>query len=142
MKETNTTDVMSGIEAGLRREETMTADEAHLANAVGSGLLPVFATPAMTALMEQAAATLLEERLPEGWTSVGIALDIEHTSATPEGMKVRAEAEVTAVEGRKATFAVRAFDEAGEIGRGTHVRFVVDAARFMEKAAAKRGARA
>ncbi len=79
--------------------------------------------------------------MPEGWTSVGIALDIEHTSATPEGMKVRAEAELTAVEGRKATFAVRAFDEAGEIGHGTHVRFAVEAARFMEKAESKRGAR-
>ncbi len=134
-------DVMKDIVVGLRREETMTADGPHLANAVGSGLLPVFATPAMTALIEQAASQLLEERLPEGWTSVGIALDIEHTSATPEGMKVRAEAELTAVEGRKATFAVRAFDEAGEIGHGTHVRFAVEAARFMEKAESKRGAR-
>lgn len=139
MKGDRRMDVTEKIAVGLRREETMVADRAHLANAVGSGLLPVFATPAMTALMEQAAANLLEERLSEGWTSVGSALDIEHISATPEGMRVRAEAELTAVEGRKATFAVRAFDETGEIGRGTHVRFVVEAARFMEKAEAKRG---
>ena len=133
-------DVMEGLSAGLRREETMTADAAHLARAMGSGSLPVFATPAMAALMERAAANLLEARLPEGWTSVGVALGIEHTSATPEGMSVRAEAELTAAEGRRATFAVRAFDEAGEIGHGTHVRFVVEAARFMEKAEAKRQA--
>ncbi len=127
------------IKVGLTREEHGVSDEAHSAKALGSGLLPVLATPAMTALMEQAAAGALEEFLPEGWTSVGISLNIEHTSATPLGMRFHAEAEVTAVEGRKILFAVRAYDEAGEIGRGTHERFAVEAEPFLAKAAKKLG---
>lgn len=131
--------VTEGVKAGLVREERGVSDEAHSARAVGSGLLPVLATPAMTALMEQAAANAIEEYLPEGWTSVGVSLNVEHTSATPLGMKFRAEAEVTAVEGRKVLFAVRAYDEAGEIGRGTHARFAVEAEPFLDKAAKKLG---
>ncbi len=131
--------VTERIKVGLTREERGLSDEAHSARAVGSGLLPVLATPAMTALMEQAAAGALEEFLPEGWTSVGISLDVEHTSATPLGMGFRAEAEVTAVEGRKILFAVRAYDDAGEIGHGTHARFAVESEPFLAKAAKKRG---
>ena len=131
--------VTERITLGLKREERGVSDEAHSARAVGSGLLPVLATPAMTALMEQAAAGALEEFLPEGWTSVGISLDVEHTSATPLGMGFRAEAEVTAVEGRKILFAVRAYDDAGEIGHGTHVRFAVESEPFLAKAAKKLG---
>lgn len=130
-------DVTERIEVGVIREERGVSDEAHSARALGSGLLPVLATPAMTALMEQAAANALEPLLPEGWTSVGISLRVAHTSATPLGMAFRAEAEVTAVEGRKIIFAVRAFDEAGEIGRGTHERFAVESAPFLAKAAKK-----
>ena len=131
--------VTERIKVGLTREERGVSDEAHSARAVGSGLLPVLATPAMTALMEQAAATAIGEFLPEGWTSVGISLDIEHTSATPLGMGFRAEAEVTAVEGRKVLFAVRAYDDAGEIGHGTHARFAVESEPFLAKAAKKLG---
>ena len=131
--------VTERIQVGLRREERGVSDEAHSARAVGSGLLPVLATPAMAAMMEQAAAGALEEFLPEGWTSVGISLNIEHTSATPLGMNFRAEAEVTAVEGRKILFDVRAYDDAGEIGRGTHARFAVESEPFLTKAAKKRG---
>ena len=131
--------VTERITVGLKREERGVSDEAHSARAVGSGLLPVLATPAMTALMEQAAAGALEEFLPEGWTSVGISLDVEHTSATPLGMEFRAEAEVTAVEGRKILFDVRAYDDAGEIGHGTHARFAVESEPFLAKAAKKRG---
>lgn len=131
--------VTERIKVGLTREERGFSDEAQSARAVGSGLLPVLATPAMTALMEQAAATAIGEFLPEGWTSVGISLDIEHTSATPLGMGFRAEAEVTAVEGRKVLFAVRAYDDAGEIGHGTHARFAVESEPFLAKAAKKLG---
>ena len=131
--------VTERIKVGLTREERGLSDEAHSARAVGSGLLPVLATPAMTALMEQAAANALEEYLPKGWTSVGISLDIEHTSATPLGMGFRAEAEVTAVEGRKILFDVRAYDDAGEIGHGTHARFAVESEPFLAKAARKLG---
>lgn len=129
--------VTEKINVGLKREERGVSDESHSARALGSGLLPVLATPAMTALMEQAAANALEEFLPSGWTSVGISLNIEHTSATPLGMTFRAEAEVTEVDGRKILFNVRACDEAGEIGRGTHARFAVESEPFLAKAAGK-----
>ena len=129
--------VTEKIKIGLKREERGVSDEAHSARALGSGLLPVLGTPAMTALMEQAAANALEELLPDGWTSVGISLNVEHTSATPLGMTFRAEAEVTAVEGRKIVFNVRAYDEAGEIGHGVHARFAVESEPFLAKAAKK-----
>ena len=109
------------------------------AKAMGSGSLPVYATPAMTCLMEKAAAELAEECLPEEWTSVGIALDVQHKAATPVGMEVRAEAEVTAVDGRKIVFAVRAFDDREEIGSGTHQRFAVLREKFLAKAQGKKG---
>ena len=129
--------VTEKIKVGLKREERGVSDEAHSAQALGSGLLPVLATPAMTALMEQAAANALEDFLPEGWTSVGISLNIVHTSATPLGMTFCAEAEVTEVDGRKILFNVRAYDEAGEIGHGVHARFAVEGEPFLAKAAKK-----
>ena len=103
------------------------------AREVGSGDLLVFATPCMVAMMEGAACAALEGCLREGQTTVGVALNVEHTAATPVGLEVRAEAEVTAVEGKRITFAVTAFDETGEIGKGTHVRVVVDSQRFLDK---------
>lgn len=126
------------IEVGMKREASEEVVEGNTALAVGSGSLPVYATPAMTCLMEKAAAELAEECLPEEWTSVGIALDVQHKAATPVGMKVRAEAEVTAVEGRKIVFAVRAFDGKEEIGSGTHQRFAVLREKFMAKARGKK----
>ncbi len=105
-----------------------------LAVAVGSGSLRVFATPMMAALMEEAACNAVAPFLEEGETTVGTALDIAHTAATPEGMKVTAEAEITASNGREIVLEVRAFDEAGEIGRGTHKRFVVFSEKFQSKA--------
>ena len=93
----------------------------------------VYATPCMAALMEGAACEAIAPALEEGQTSVGIALDLAHTSATPVGLEVRAEAEVTGISGKIITFQVTAFDEAGEIGRATHQRALVTAQRFLEK---------
>ena len=103
------------------------------AEMVGSGSLKVYATPCMVALMEGAACEAIDEALPEGQTTVGIALSIEHLSATPVGLEVRAEAEVTAVEGKVITFDVTAYDEAGPIGKGTHKRCIVNSQKFLEK---------
>lgn len=100
---------------------------------VGSGSLLVYATPCMVALMEGAACEAIAEALPEGHTTVGMELNIQHLSATPVGLEVRAEAEVTAVEGKIITFALRAFDEAGEIGSGTHKRCIVNCQKFLDK---------
>lgn len=109
------------------------------ADAAGSGTLSVFGTPAMSALMEQAAHTSIAPYLEPGQTSVGVAMDLTHTSATPVGMEVRAESEVTRVDGRTVTFSVRAFDDAGPIGQGTHQRVLVDAARFLSRTQEKKG---
>lgn len=129
---------LTGIKAGLKYAVTEMVTEQNTAEAMGSGSLPVYATPAMTCLMEKAAAEALEPLLPDGWTSVGIALNVAHKAPTPRGLSVRAEAEVTAVEGRKIIFAVRAFDEREEIGSGVHERFAVLRDKFTDKAESKR----
>ena len=128
------------ISVGARGCAETTVTEQNTALAMGSGLLPVFATPVMAALLEAAAVNACQAGLEEGQGTVGTHLDISHDAATPVGMTVRAEAEVTAVDGRAITFAVRAFDEAGQIGGGTHQRFVIDNERFLSKAQ-KRGAK-
>jgi len=89
------------------------------------------------ALMEGAACEAIEEAMDDSKTTVGTELNIQHLSATPVGLEVRAEAVVTAVEGKVITFEVKAFDEAGEIGRGTHKRVVVPTQKFLEKAYSK-----
>ena len=119
-----------------RAESAVTAE--NTADAVGSGLVPVFATPYMVALMENAAVNAVQEDLEPGQGTVGTRLDVTHDAATPIGMKVWAEAEVTAVEGKRITLAVRAFDEAGPIGGGVHERFVITVDRFLAKAQAKK----
>ena len=111
--------------------------EKNTALALGSGSLKVFATPAMIRLIEQTSSQLVEKNLPQEFTSVGIALNVLHTSPTPPSMKVRAQVKIISVDGRKIFFDVVAFDERGEIGRGTHERFIVDRKKFQLKADAK-----
>ena len=125
------------ITVGMKAEVGTLVEREDTAKEVGSGDLLVYATPCMVALMEGAACDAISEALPENQTTVGIALNIEHISATPVGLDVRAEAEVTAVDGKVITFAVRAFDEIGEIGSGTHKRVIVNTQKFLEKAYAK-----
>lgn len=103
------------------------------AEAMGSGDLPVFATPSMVALMENAAMNAVAPFLPEGATTVGAEINTTHVKPTPVGTCVEATATLVAVEGRKLSFEVEAVDNAGLIGKGTHVRFVVDRERFMAK---------
>ena len=122
------------ITVGMKGIAETVAEREDTAKEVGSGDLLVYATPCMVALMEGAACEAIAEALGENQTTVGTALNIEHISATPVGLEVRAEAEVTAVEGKVITFEVHAFDEAGEIGRGTHKRVIVNSQKFLEKA--------
>ena len=109
------------------------------AAAVGSGLLPVFGTPYMIGLMENAAQNALSVFLDEGQGSVGTHLDIKHTAPTPVGMKVFVEAEITAVSenGKMIDFALKAWDEKGPIGEGTHTRAIINNERFLAKCNAK-----
>ena len=121
------------ITVGMKGEVGTTVEREDTALEVGSGSLLVYATPCMVALMEGAACEAIAEALGENQTTVGTALNIEHISATPVGLEVRAEAEVTAVEGKVITFEIKAFDEAGEIGRGTHKRVLINSQKFLEK---------
>ena len=125
------------ITIGMTGQAFTDVERSDTAKEVGSGDLLVYATPCMVALMEGAACEAIAEALKETETTVGISLNIEHTSATPVGLEVRAEAEVIAVEGKVITFEVRAFDEAGEIGKGTHKRVIVNSQRFLDKAYTK-----
>lgn len=122
------------IEIGLQGLAETLVEKEDTASAVGSGDLMVYATPCMVALMEGAACESVAPFLADGESTVGVSMDVKHLSATPVGMEVRAESKVTAVDGRKITFEIVAYDEAGEIGRATHERVIVKADRFLEKA--------
>ena len=122
------------ITVGMKGEVTTLAEREDTAKEVGSGDLLVYATPCMVALMEGAACEAIAEALSDSQTTVGTGLNIEHIAATPVGLEVRAEATVIAVEGKVITFEVNAYDEAGQIGKGTHKRVIVNAQKFLEKA--------
>ena len=121
------------IEIGTKGYAEALVEQEDTAKVVGSGDLLVYATPCMVALMEGAACESIAPFLAEGESSVGTMMQVNHTSATPVGMEVRAESEVTAVDGRKVTFSIKAFDEVGEIGNAIHERFIIKADRFLEK---------
>lgn len=124
-----TTGLKGSAEAGVTPER--------LATAVGSGNAPVFASPMMVALMEAACVHCVEHLLPQGFQSLGTHLDVHHVAPTPKGRTVTATALLTAVEGRKLTFALEAHDGIEKIGYGTHTRVVVDTPRFLARVAAK-----
>ena len=128
---------MDALSIGLKGLAETLVTEENTAAAMGSGLLPVFATPAMLALMEKAAAGSVQPYLPEGQGTVGTRLEVSHLAATPIGLSVRAESELIAIDRRKLRFSVRAWAEDELIGEGEHERFIIDNARFLEKALAK-----
>ena len=126
------------MEIGKTFTITETVEESKLACNVGSGAVEVFATPMMIALIEKCAAACVQDQLPEGDATVGTLINVSHIAATPVGMKVSATATVTAVEGRKICFSVKAEDECGLIGEGTHERVIIHVDRFNDKAKAKK----
>ena len=125
------------ITIGMKGTVSTTVEREDTAYEVGSGSLLVYATPCMVALMEGAACEAIAPALTEDKTSVGTALNISHLSATPVGMDVWAEAEVTEIEGNAITFQITAYDEKGKIGEGAHKRFVVATQRFLDKTYSK-----
>lgn len=122
---------------GLTAELTLLVTESDTAAKFGSGLVPVFGTPALVGLMEAAAVKALEGHLPEQRATVGGRIDVRHLAATPIGMTVRARADLTAIEGRKLTFQIEAWDEVEKIGEATHERFVIETEKFVARAQAK-----
>ena len=125
------------LEAGVKGEQSVEVVYENTATAVGSGVLEVFGTPCMLALMEKTASESVAPYLEEGCGSVGTQVTISHVAATPIGMTVRCETELTEVDGRRLVFKVAAYDEAGLIGEGTHQRAIVAKERFEQKAQSK-----
>jgi fluoroacetyl-CoA thioesterase len=124
---------LSPLKTGLKGTADLLVGVEHTAPSIGSGLVPVLATPVMINLIEAAALAAVEHLLPAGHQSLGIHLDIRHFAATPVGMRVHATAELIAVEGRTLSFRVEARDEKEAIGGGSHQRVVVNVARFDER---------
>ena len=127
------------LKEGIKGTQEVVVSEENTAKTMGSGALDVFATPAMIALMENAACNAIADGLEEGQSSVGTKLDVSHDAATPVGMHVTARAELVEVDRRRLVFRVTAEDDAGPIGQGTHERFLIMADKFLAKAEAKKG---
>ena len=125
------------LEAGIRGEAATVVDNSNTAATMKSGELQVFATPCMIALMEQAACTCVAPALEEGCGTVGTLMNVKHLAASPVGAHIRAEAELTQVDGRRLVFHVAAYDDAGLIGEGEHERFIIQNEKFLAKANAK-----
>ncbi len=121
------------ISVGLKgkTEEVVTPEKT--AAAVGSGLIEVYSTPSMIALMEKAASTIIQPLLADGENSVGVEIHVFHVKPTAIGKKIFCDCEVTEVDGRKIVFKVRTSDEDGDVGHGTHVRYIINTQRFMQR---------
>ena len=126
---------LGGLQVGMRGSARAVVDEARTAVALGSGSVPVFGTPAMIALMEHAAAQCVDARLQAGQITLGTSISVEHVAATAVGASVVASAELTGIDGRLLQFSIAAHEGEKLIGRGSHVRAVVDRDRFMAKVA-------
>jgi predicted thioesterase len=124
---------LSRLKAGLTGSSELLVGVEHTAPSIGSGLVPVLATPVMINVIEAAALAAVEHLLPAGHQSLGIHLDIRHFAATPIGMRVRATAELIAIDGRTLSFRVAARDDKEPIGDGSHQRVVVNVARFDQR---------
>ena len=121
------------FEIGLRGVAREKVSEKNTAIAYGSGSISVFATPAMIGLMEKAALSSVDPLLPEGHSTVGIKVDVEHLAATPTGGFVEARSELLEIDGRRLIFKVEAFDSKDMVGRGRHERFIVATEKFLKK---------
>lgn len=125
------------MEIGIKGSKTITVTEEMTAEKIGSGMLPVYASPCMMAEMENVASLSVQKELEEGNGTVGIKMNVNHVSATPVGMQVRIETELTEIDRKRLVFKVEAYDEAGLIGQGLHERFIIQNEKFLAKAESK-----
>ena len=125
------------LETGITGITEETVTEKTLASSMSSGGLPVYATPRMIGMMEYTAWSSVEHYMEEGKGTVGTHLDVSHVSASPLGAHIRIESELVEIDRRRLVFSVRAFDDAGLIGEGTHERFIIDNQKFMDRTQSK-----
>ena len=121
------------LEVGIKGQREIIVAKENTAAGIGSGSLEVFSTPIMILLMEESCFMSVADKLDEGFTTVGISVNVKHLSATPLGMKIVVKSELTKVDGRALTFKVEAYDEKGLIGEGIHERFIVNNEKFQTK---------
>ena len=126
------------LETGIKHTQEIIVTEDLTADKIGSGKLPVYATPQMIALAENTASDSVAPYLAEGEGTVGTLVNIRHVSATPVGMKVRCETTLAEIVRKRLVFSVEVYDEAGLIGEGTHERFIIQNEKFMAKTEAKK----
>jgi predicted thioesterase len=133
-KQKKRSDTMNNnLKIGMKAEIEHMVLQEHTAMAFGSGGVKVLATPMMIGLMEKAALSAVDEHLGEGFATVGTIVNVSHMAATPVGMKVRAIAMLTNIEGRKLTFDIEAYDDKEKIGEGTHERYIIELAKFLKR---------
>jgi fluoroacetyl-CoA thioesterase len=130
-------DFSAFIQPGMSLETAFQVEEQHTAAHIGSGSLRVLATPIMIGFMERTSQRLLAQRLPAGFSSVGMLVNVRHLAPTPLGANVRVRSEVLAVDGLRVTFSVQAWDQIEQIGDGQHQRMVIDEARFLRRVETK-----
>jgi len=128
------------VDVGTKRTQAWVVGREHLASAFGSGLVDVLATPVLVGFCEECARGMIDPELPNWQKTVGTKISLEHVAATPPGMRVRVTAELVAVDRRRLSFRLEAHDDVELVGRATHERFVIDAARFAATVDAKRHA--
>jgi len=121
------------IQVGLKGEGDFNVVEEYTADYIGSGSMEILATPGLVVYIERIAHSLLEQRIPEGYSSVGTLVEVHHLAPTPAGATVHVQCEVIEVDGRRVTFDVQAWDENGKIGEGRHQRTVIDLMRFLQR---------
>lgn len=124
---------------GIKGVQSVKVTEENTAKTVGSGMLPVFATPAMATLMEKTAALSVAPYLGDGEGTVGISLNIRHLAATPTGLTVTCESELIEIDRKRLVFSLKVSDGVDVIGDGTHERFIINNEKFMSKAESKKG---
>ena len=120
------------IKKDSKNELTKIVSENDTAAVFGSGLSKVFSTPALVALMEHTAYSSVEELLPEGFSTVGIEINVKHKKASLPGQKILCKSVISKVEGKKIFFQITAFDQQGEVGTATHIRYIIDVKKFMD----------
>jgi len=125
--------MIEDLKVGMTNKYEKMVKEADTAKALGSGLIDVFSTPMMVAMMECAAKDVVQAYLPEGFSTVGISLNIKHMAATKLGKKVWAEAKLIEIDRKRLVFSIDAFDEDKKIGEGTHERFIIENEKFISK---------